>query len=528
MASNSSVIDLAPPLNIPLPSCKPPVTCPSSGPSLANQSVKTSNSSKYSVTRTSPASSSFATLKPYEPPRSDAARSNRAAHYPSTVSGELETFVKFYSVRSKASADLRKLNIFKVDQAVCNAIGEPARITENPDHSLTVEVKSRAQGQKLLSLTTLVREPVEVVPHQRYNQSQGVITCDLLKSYAEDDIADGLSHLGVTKVHRITKRSPSGTYDPTPTLVLTFNTSVPPDRIRIRAGLSERVRPYVPLPRRCYKCQQYGHVTKTCRKEQEICGRCGTACSETHATATCQRPFHCLHCDEPHSTSSKTCPRYIMEKEIIALKVKERLTFKEARHRVLAMFPAATRAFSSVVRSQARQSQPPSPRVSTTTAPTTQHSVSAQPRPSCSDTVQPRTPRPEILRPQPTHEPERLCDPNSQPFRAVREAYVSPERAARGLKRASPTSPPHAVPVGDAQKRPKAPDVSVPDRDGSFASPMDTDARVALPDKKAHHGSTRPRSSSIDKRMSGTSQRKHSLPRDDRKKGRSMSRDRKS
>ena len=433
--STSSANDLAPPMNIPLPLSKVPLCAPSSPdpePLTVTRPVRTSTPS-------------FATLAPYEAPRPKIAKpgGSRASNYPSTLLGEAETFVKFYTVRSTASADLRRLNLFKVDKAVCGAIGEPARITENSDHTLTVEVKSHAQGQKLQSMKTLVQEPIEVVPHQRYNQSQGVITCDLLRSYSDDDIVEGLSHLGITKVYRIKKRSPTGTLDPTSTLILTFNTAVSPDRIRIRAGLSERVRPYVPLPRRCYKCQQYGHVTKNCRSEQEMCGRCGVACSDTHLAATCQRPLNCIHCQEPHSTSSKVCSRYSMEKEIISVKVKERLTFREARHRVMAMFPVPARTFSSAVRSQPRRTQPAVPQTPIQTMrqesvqPQTSRLAPTRPKASRSASVESRLPRPAIgLTQAPTNT-------SQGPLQSLSDSYNSPRSSPRQKKkRQSPSSPP--------------------------------------------------------------------------------------
>jgi hypothetical protein len=200
-------------------------------------------------------------------------------------------------------------------------------------------VKSDEQGKKLLTLHTLINEPVEVVPHERFNQSEGVITCALLKDYSEEEIVDGLSHVGVQKAYRMKRKNDNGELENTTTLILTFNTCNPPDRIRIIAGLSERVRPYIPLPRRCFKCQKYGHPKKNCRNEIEICARCSEPCHENHSSNDCTGAIKCYHCKEPHLTTSKKCQRYIMEQEIIATKVKEHLSFYEARQKVLDRFP---------------------------------------------------------------------------------------------------------------------------------------------------------------------------------------------
>lgn len=264
--------------------------------------------------------------------------------------GKSRPFVRYYTIKSCKEADLTKLNLFKVDKEIQRLCGDIARITENNDRTLTIEVKSTEQGEKLLQVKNLVDEPVEVSIHQKYNETQGVITSTLLKNYSESDIADGLSYLGVTKVHRISKKNSSGTLEPTTTLVLTFNVPDLPDKIRIRAGLYERIRPYIPLPRRCFNCQNYGHVTKNCRKQSQICGQCGEECSLTHTPDKCQRPPNCYHCQEPHTTSSKSCTKYQMEKEILALKIKERLTFREARQRVSSLYVRPGITFSAALR----------------------------------------------------------------------------------------------------------------------------------------------------------------------------------
>ena len=116
----------------------------------------------------------------------------------------------------------------------------------------------------LLTLATLVDLPVTISPHDHYNRSQGVITCPLLRNNSNQDMAEGLAECGVTAVYRIHRKENSNDIL-TDTLILTFNKSTPPDRIWILAGYSERVRPYIPLPRKCFRCQQYGHVTKNCK-----------------------------------------------------------------------------------------------------------------------------------------------------------------------------------------------------------------------------------------------------------------------
>ena len=565
MASNSSpstpsANDLAPPMNIPLPHSKVPLCAPTeNSPNIEGNKTNEHDTKRKNqrTTRPSVSGTSLSTLEPYAPStrRPQKTNSQRRQNF-NDLFGEAPDFVKFYTIKSTNDADLRKLNLFKVDRAISSAIGEPARITEAHDKTLTVEVKTKVQGENLLRMKTLVQENVEVVAHQRYNQSQGVITSDILLSYSEEDIQEGLSSEGVLKVYRIRKRSNTGTLDPTATLVLTFNTSQPPERIRLRAGLMERVRPYVPLPRRCYNCQQYGHVTKNCRREQAICGRCGQPCDNNHSTTTCQRPYKCFHCQEPHSTSSRTCSKNIMEKEILALKVKEHLTFKEARHRISLLHINSNRPFASVVRSSPSQPRPgqgstdlppasvKSPRQTSRASPPIQVSRIPvhQSRDARTGSVQSRDARtgsargrdrsrePRLIPTQKKPESKAVApaNPSKEPLllRNLREAYVSPIRTT-GQKRSSPTSPSPTKKVSPgAQKRSKKPNPPELDNEDVRASPMDADAWTMVTGRRVTDH-PRPRSSSLCKYVSGESLQKYS-PSRNKKKSHNKARERKS
>ena len=237
-------------------------------------------------------------------------------------------FVRFYSIISNDGADLTRLNMFKVNKEIKGKIGTFKKLSEDyKNKAWSVEVLSEEQGQKLAKINELVGEPVNVVTHEYDNQSKGVITRTFLKNCTDEDIVEGLHDEGVIGCRRIIKNAKSPDPKPTSTLILTFNTPNPPDRIEIRCGLKERVRLYIPLPRRCFNCHAYNHTGSKCRKIVPICARCGGAVEGDHKPDTCEREFNCVHCRKPHSVTSKTCPEYLLEQEIIAIKTKEHLTF---------------------------------------------------------------------------------------------------------------------------------------------------------------------------------------------------------
>jgi len=268
-------------------------------------------------------------------------------------------FTQFYTIKSTGESNLARLNMFHVDKAIRKQIGNCEKISEDfTNKTWTIQVKSEQQGKKLTEMRLLLTEPVTVVPHEWHNQSQGVITCALLKGYKDEEIAEGLSEQGVIQCRRIIKQPKSDNPIPTTTLILTFNSSHPPDRVIIRTGLSERVRQYIPMPRRCFKCQHYGHSGAKCRREYPVCVRCGDEMRGDHNTETCQLPINCVHCNEPHSVTSRTCPRYLLEKEILSIKTKEHLTFAEARSKINMNFGITNRSYAATVTEKNPISEP--------------------------------------------------------------------------------------------------------------------------------------------------------------------------
>ncbi|GFT03180.1 hypothetical protein TNCV_3610461 [Trichonephila clavipes] len=78
------------------------------------------------------------------------------------------------------------------------------------------------------------------------------------------------------------------------------------------------VRPYIPNPLRCFQCQRFGHSKTVCRG-QPTCSRCAEV---GHDSADCKAKERCVNCKGDHSSFSRSCPTWIFEKEITALKLK--------------------------------------------------------------------------------------------------------------------------------------------------------------------------------------------------------------
>ncbi|XP_039291744.1 uncharacterized protein LOC120353125 [Nilaparvata lugens] len=67
---------------------------------------------------------------------------------------------------------------------------------------------------------------------------------------------------------------------------------------------------------RCYKCQVYGHITKHCKKEEDICGHCSITGHNIKTCPSIDKPpvcFNCKRADKPsdHKVNYLKCPSYV-------------------------------------------------------------------------------------------------------------------------------------------------------------------------------------------------------------------------
>jgi hypothetical protein len=89
----------------------------------------------------------------------------------------------------------------------------------------------------------------------------------------------------------------------------------------------------VPNPMRCFRCQRYGHTKSRCTKA-EVCANCGQA---QHVDGQpCPSAAHCINCKGDHAASSKKCPQWLEEKQIIQIKEEFGIGYPEARARYTA------------------------------------------------------------------------------------------------------------------------------------------------------------------------------------------------
>ncbi|GBN94408.1 hypothetical protein AVEN_77689-1 [Araneus ventricosus] len=244
---------------------------------------------------------------------------------------------------SQKEENFSNVSPFLVEKAITGSVGTVASTKLLRSGDLLVEVASRKQAQQILKLHSLSTIPISVQPHSTLNISKGVITCGRLLNLTNEEITQELTGQGVKDVRRINIRR-DGELVPTKHFILTFNTPRLPEYIK--AGYVRcSVRPYIPNPLRCFKCQRFGHSKTNCRGTL-TCARCAAA---GHESTECKAVEKCVNCQGNHTSFSRSCPKWELEKEIVTTKFKNNISFPEARRLVKARIPPDGKSYASVV-----------------------------------------------------------------------------------------------------------------------------------------------------------------------------------
>ncbi|GFV98608.1 putative RNA-directed DNA polymerase from transposon X-element [Trichonephila clavipes] len=238
-----------------------------------------------------------------------------------------------FLILSLPNCEMARKSAFVIHKAIIGIGGEPKSIKKLRSGDLLIETTSALQSKSFMLAKTFLDFPLTVNPHKSLNSCRGVISEPDLLSSSEAEILEGLSDQGVTQVRRISVKKDSSLF-PTKNLILTFNS--PKLSSNIKAGyLNCKVRPYIPNPLRCFKCQRFGHSQTSCRG-QLTCSRCA---SVGHASTDCSQEPKCINCLQPHPSDSKLCPKWKIEKQIQEIKTTQNISYPEARKLIVPQLP---------------------------------------------------------------------------------------------------------------------------------------------------------------------------------------------
>ncbi|GFT09963.1 uncharacterized protein TNCV_1114271 [Trichonephila clavipes] len=236
---------------------------------------------------------------------------------------------------------MSKISPFAIHKTLIEIGGEPKSVKRLRSGDLLIETMSDLQTKSFLLAKTFFNSPVTVSPHKTLNSCRGVISEPDLLSTPDAEILEGFSDQGVIQVRRITIKRDSNII-PTKHIILTFNKPKLPTTVK--AGyLNCKIRPYIPNPLRCFKCQRFGHSQTSCRG-QLTCSRCA---SVGHSSTDCTLEPKCVNCTQSHPSDSKLCQKWKIEKQIQEIKINKNISYFEARRLIV---PQLTQTYAQAAR----------------------------------------------------------------------------------------------------------------------------------------------------------------------------------
>ncbi|GFW50001.1 uncharacterized protein TNCV_2315831 [Trichonephila clavipes] len=187
---------------------------------------------------------------------------------------------------------MSSISSFVIQQALIGIGGEPKSVKRLRSGDLLIETLSAVQPKSFLQAKTFLNSPVNIYPHKTLNSCRGIISESDLLTTTDAEILDGFSGQGVIQADY----------------------------------LNCRVRPYIPNPLRCFKCQRFGY-SQTSSCGQQTCSRCA---SVRDSSTDCILEPKCINCSQPHPSDSKICPKWKIEKQIQEIKTTKNISYPEA------------------------------------------------------------------------------------------------------------------------------------------------------------------------------------------------------
>ena len=279
-----------------------------------------------------------------------------------------EPIPQYLVVRSIGSPSLtEKLQAREINQVLNDAIGEKYIFNYSKIKCVRIKDETVAKigpviepnkARKFMELTRVQHKKQDVISEYKIkierdatrNKSEGIIVDwnNMFADMEDDEVASSLKDQGVQGAFRFTK---GPNKQKLKTIKLTFITMDLPPSIKFH-GYWYPTKVYIPLPQRCFRCQNYGHSQSSCRSSVEVvCNNCGTSGHQSEMRDKdnkvrwkCTESTKCCHCKGNHPAGHKECPRYLKEKKICEEMAVNNLSKAEAKAKVNQNEPERTTA----------------------------------------------------------------------------------------------------------------------------------------------------------------------------------------
>lgn len=248
------------------------------------------------------------------------------------LSGQLEILL----LRATGDRTLPS-NPFIVRKTIQSVIGpftdaKPSR-DEKSRMQYILMMRNRDHIHQLLKLKSLSDgTPVEIINHPTLNQRRCVVSCRDVIHMTEKELLEELTDQRIIGIKRITRKNPDTREEiPTATLILTVQGTVIPEAIFF-GFIRAPTRIYYSNPMQCFRCFQFGHTSKKCRRQADLCRNCGKEHPEEDGKIiSCKSQAHCVNCAGKHPSTSRECTVWIKENQINRIRIDQGITYVEAK-----------------------------------------------------------------------------------------------------------------------------------------------------------------------------------------------------
>lgn len=220
------------------------------------------------------------------------------------------------------------VNPIKASEEVKKLVGSVLAVIPLRDGNLMITCRNKDQQHGLLQCKTFLGNAIQPQEWEVRGKVLGVIT-GVSTDLSEDDIKMHVRGAKVIKVKRL-PYTREGVKSASLSVMLSMDENELPSRVSI-GYVSYVVRPYIPSPTRCYKCQRFGHIAAACRASLR-CAKCGGE----HEYGKCVdgAKIKCCNCGGEHSAAYKGCAAHKRAVQVQNVRVKERLTYADAIKKV--------------------------------------------------------------------------------------------------------------------------------------------------------------------------------------------------
>lgn len=233
-----------------------------------------------------------------------------------------------YKVLLKFVDSVKAINPFKLTKTLKEMIGTVESIRTLRDGNLMLFCKDSRQQKSALDVKLMIGHKVICSIPEEKNWVRGVVS-GISTDVTEEKIKKNITGAAVKFVRRL-KCVRNNEKTDSLSVMINFDENKMPEKVYLGC-VRYAVRPYVPPPLRCYKCQKFGHVAAVCRGKQK-CARCGGE----HEYGKCGQGVNpkCCNCGGDHSAGYGGCQVRKNAVKVQNVKMTEGITYAEALKKV--------------------------------------------------------------------------------------------------------------------------------------------------------------------------------------------------